>query len=197
MALTDVLELLRSADDREITNRMLQRTPWIFGNDDIAYAHWKQKLIKTAGALSTAQIFLVGSASVGYSLSPLKPGREFRRGASPAERSDIDVAIVSDRVFSDAWDEIIYRDRNRQLGFTPDRREKIRSDIYSGHVTGATVDPGTGPSRLIRGALAATTVQQPFRGHPARARVYRREVDLIEYHVYSLRSLREKLQVAS
>jgi len=71
----------------------------------------------------------------------------------------------------------------------------MRTDVYWGHITSATVPIGTPPSRQIRGVLAATTGQRPFRGHTAKARVYRRRVDLVGYHVQSLRALRRELGV--
>lgn len=196
MAKTDAVDLLRSGSNLEIARKMLTGVPWIFSGDASAFAAWRSDVAASSSALSAEGVFLVGSSTFGYSLAPGKAGREFRRDPEPT-RSDIDIALVSARLFTDAWNLLIDRDRKRMLGGSRDSREKIRLDIYSGYVRGGIIPLGTSASRLVRDALAVTTNRPPFRGHPASARVYRREEDLVEYQIFSLGALRQELKVPS
>jgi predicted nucleotidyltransferase len=50
--------------------------------------------------LQTAEVIVVGSSKLGFSISPAKRYRHF------GEESDIDVAIVSDRLFSEIWQDV-------------------------------------------------------------------------------------------
>lgn len=195
MARQDALTLLDSATDAQIATRMLTRTPWIFSGDLAAFALWRAAVAEEA-ACTPEGVYVVGSSVFGYSLSPLKAGRDFRRGGRPGDRSDIDVVIVSDVLFDDAWNALRIGDANRSLHGTRETRDRLRTDVYWGFVGNTNVPAGTGPARMLRGAMAATTARPPFRGHTAKARVYRRHDDVIDYHVQSLRSLRKELAVS-
>lgn len=50
--------------------------------------------------LQRAEVVVVGSSRLGFSISPDKRFRHF------GEESDIDVAIISDRLFSEIWQEV-------------------------------------------------------------------------------------------
>jgi hypothetical protein len=195
MAREDAVNLLTSTTDLAITERMFGETPWIFERDVGAFNEWRQD-VADATACEAEGVYVVGSAMFGYSLSPDKPGRPFRRGGfNQHERSDIDVVIVSGRLFADTWDALLHADKAGLLGGTPAGRDKVRTDLYWGHITNTTVPGGTPPARSLRVAMSATTSRAPFRGHVAKARVYRRREDVVNYHVQSLRELRRTLRV--
>jgi hypothetical protein len=79
-------------------------------------------------------IHIVGSAATGYSLSPLKPGRPFRKPGVSGPASDIDVALVNQGLFDHAWETILTHDRSRRLQMSYDARAKTRTDVYWGVV---------------------------------------------------------------
>jgi len=194
MSRSALMTLLATASDTEIVRQLLGSTPWIFRGDTTAFATWRSDAAKAAGC-SADGVFVVGSSVFGYSLSPYKPGRPFREhNASSGDVSDIDMAIVSERLFAEAWDAVRGFDRHRALASTREGRAKIRTDVYWGYVSGITLPSGCAPAVVVRGALARTTSQVPFRGHPAKARIYRRKNDLSDYHVESVRALRKSLE---
>jgi hypothetical protein len=195
MGREDAVTLVGSWTDAQITKRMFTQTPWIFSDDSAGFSAWRLA-VSEAAACSPNGVFVVGSCSFGYSLSPLKPGRAFRRGARFDERSDIDVVIVSKLLFDAAWDAVRHSDAIGTLAGTREGRDKVRTDVYWGYVGNANVPSGTGPARTLRGAMGATTSRAPFRGHVAKARVYRHYDDLVGYHLQSLRALRKELSVA-
>ncbi|MGG5331047.1 hypothetical protein [Enterococcus sp. AZ163] len=62
--------------------------------------------------ISDEDYLIVGSAKIGFSLSPRKNFREFGQLIESHGESDIDIAIVSDRLFADLWEafkELTYR----------------------------------------------------------------------------------------
>jgi hypothetical protein len=180
-------------NDEFVDREILSRRPWIFGSDE-EYTAW---CAAVSGALEIQgqYIRIVGSAATGYSLSPLKAGRPFRR-LDEGRASDIDVAFMNDELFEDAWNTIVAFDRQRRLGWmSTDERTKTRVDIYWGVVAHKNLPINTDPARRILTAVSVATRMPPIRGHIVRCRVYRREEDLRAYHVVSLRQLRAELEV--
>jgi hypothetical protein len=182
----------RSDDESFVQERLLGATPWIFHERHATYETWRTELGRVSG-LPGKLLFIVGSAAVGYSLSPLKPGRPFRALAVLGDASDIDLAAVSAELFLSAWDTIVAQDQRRVLRLTRDDVQRMRQDIYWGYILDRHLPANTEPSRAIRRIIAEVGRTPPFRGHRVRVRVYRRLTDLKAYHVYSLRSLRRTL----
>lgn len=187
--------------------QVLDAVPWIFRGDVDLYRAWKQDVADAAGVTSDA-IVLVGSAAVGYSLSPFKAGRDFRPvldGEDPP--SDIDVAVIDSDLFTKAWNDLVRSDRHRSLwrivgrsggrATIPEAIAKMRQDVYFGAVASNYALPGSESASRVRTLLSAVTRRNPFRGHPPRARLYRRRDDLLAYHEQSLRQLLDTLKQGS
>lgn len=173
--------------------RLFVALPWIFGDEAASFDAWRAAAAKTAG-LSPESFVMVGSAAVGYSLSPRKPGRPFRPARGDERPSDIDIAIVAPELFTTAWDMLVYSDRRRTLRRPWEDREKLRRDVYWGTISDFNVLPGTDAARMLRLIGAATSRQPRLLGHPPRIRIYRRREDLREYHENSLRDLVRQLK---
>ena len=75
---------------------IIEKVPFIFGDNLEQYIKWKEILATKIGVDSKAIVF-IGSASVGFSLNPENNLRAF------TERSDIDVAIISQHYFDISW----------------------------------------------------------------------------------------------
>jgi hypothetical protein len=172
---------------------MLTQTPWIFGGDAAGFASWRADIAHDT-ACKPEDVYVVGSSVFGYSLSPTKAGRAFRHGSAREPPSDIDIVIVSEMLFEESWHVLRRAEILNLIAPTRGERDKIRTDIYWGYVANVTVPPNTGVARAFRRAMAKTTSRVPFRGHPAKARVYRHYDDVLSYHTHSLRDLRRELQ---
>jgi len=97
----ELIARLRSANSRTVADEiLLHGVPFVFRDDPSEFEALKAHL---AGRLAVpaAQIFVVGSAQVGYSLAPHK----FR--APLTDASDIDVVVVSAERFDQAWHSMI------------------------------------------------------------------------------------------
>lgn len=173
------------------------RVPWIFGADQNLFSEWRRDAAAALGVGPEA-LFIVGSAATGFSLSPLKPARAFRRVVPDqpfAYASDIDIAVVDEELFTRAWDTVLQYDRRRLLykvfrgSLSSEGIGKIRQDIYFGCVSDAHTIIGTPPAQRLRALVSLTSRTSPFLGHRARARLYRRHEDLVSYHEQSLRQL--------
>jgi hypothetical protein len=78
------------------SKHIIDRLPHIFRGDIESFRQWRWKLAQLID-VDPANITIVGSAGVGFSMNPHKGFRAF----SP--RSDVDVAIISEYHFATAW----------------------------------------------------------------------------------------------
>ena len=194
MTKDELMKLLARRDNDEFVDaELLNRRPWIF-EADAEYHSWC-KSVADALKIEKEHIHIVGSAATGYSLSPLKPGRPFRRLGSSQRASDIDLAITSEDLFEESWNTIVSFDRRHSLEMAREEREKMRTDIYWGLVGQRSLPTNTHSARRILTALSIATRTPPIRGHVVRCRIYRRKDDLRAYHVNSLRQLRAQLEL--
>jgi hypothetical protein len=194
MTKDELKQLLASRDNDEfIDAELLNRRPWIFGAD-AEHNSWCTSVADVL-EIEKDHIHIVGSAATGFSLSPLKPGRPFRKLGSHARASDIDLAITSKELFEEAWNTIVSLDRRLSLGIAKEEREKMRTDVYWGLVAQRSLPANTVSARRLLTAVSVATKTPPIRGHVIRCRVYRRKDDLKAYHVSSLRQLRAELDV--
>lgn len=195
MTIDELRVLLDAYSEAEfVDNQLLLRRPWIFETDDI-YDTWRRSVAATLGIVSE-NVRIVGSAATGFSLSPLKPGRPFRRTSSlDRAPSDIDVAVIDPSLFDLSWNTIVLFDRRRSLGGTDEGRNRIRVNVYWGLVGQRDLPWNTEPARVLLQAMVTAQRSAPIRGHQVRGRIYRRIEDLRAYHISSLRQLRAQLSV--
>lgn len=75
---------------------IIEKVPYIFLGNFEHYIKWKEQLAAKIGVDGKAIVF-TGSSSVGFSLNPDKNLRAF------TDKSDIDVAIISQHYFDLSW----------------------------------------------------------------------------------------------
>lgn len=185
-----------------VETEVFRPVPWIFKGDAGLFEEWQQRIAAIAD-LDSNKVFLVGSASTGYSLSPYNPGRDFRKSGIRGMRpSDIDMAIVDERMFVDLWEVMLSLDRRFRLlqvlgqpgDLRGDELERTRRNVYWGTISHNCAPLGTHASRQFLQLFAATSRQKPFLGHSPKARVYRRQEDLLAYHEQSVKKLVRNLE---
>lgn len=202
-----LLGLIRSARSRRafVERDLLDGVPWVFDGDEDQFAIWRRRA-SSAGGFSVENVYIVGSAATGYSLSPRKAGREFRKlTPSQSRSSDIDIAVVDAELFTGIWDSIVKSDRGRRMcrhlamvmppGFDPIAAlDDVRLNIYRGIVGDRQSSVDSDARRRLRMMRSATTGMEPFLGYPVRMRIYRRREDLVAYHEQSLWALEKALE---
>jgi hypothetical protein len=177
-----------SADDFA-SRLVLDRVPWLF-LDRRQYIDWKTSLAIEL-ELDPYMLLVVGSAGLGFSLSPFKRFAEFR------PRSDIDVAAVSERHFDEAWRWL------RDLG--PENlpeRDELEQEMFKWHRRNLVFDGAIATERLLprlpfgdkwMSALGHAANREPTVGRQIKVRIYRDFESLRKYHVANIRNLKLEL----
>ena len=182
-------DLLDKGPEMVVSLWLLEKVPCLFNNDYELYITWKMTLAKKLG-IDIASILLVGSGCVGISLNPDKNYKLFD------STSDIDVAIVSDYYFSEAWKCL------RNLGsriYTLQQREKqiveehVRKYIYWGTITTDWILPLFPFNKIWQQALSEMAKVHPTENREIKIRLYKDFESLRGYHINHFRNIRNSL----
>ncbi len=87
--------------EKIIDKYLLFGTPYIFKDDENKFYELKNKIAEFLG-VSQTNIFVIGSAKLGFSIAPQKRYQHFN------EESDIDIAIIDANLFIRYW-KILYK----------------------------------------------------------------------------------------
>ena len=175
-----------SADDFA-SRHVLERVPWLF-SDRRQYIGWKANLAIEL-ELDPYMLLVVGSACLGFSLSPFKRFTEF------GSRSDIDVAAVSERHFDAAWRWL------RELENVSER-DALEQEMFRWHRRSLVFDGAIATERLLSrlpfggkwmSALGHAGNREPTLGRKINVRIYRDFESLRKYHVSNIRKLKLEL----
>ena len=122
---------------------------------------------------------LVGSAKLGYSLSPTKCLKPFEN-----ETSDIDIALVSDKLYSFYWEKL--RERKAFKIYSKYFYQQLTNSVFRGYID----------EKFLSGIDDIRTVWQDMKAptnkslqdklsviHPINYRIYRSWEDLEEYQL--------------
>ncbi|WP_018952515.1 hypothetical protein [Thioalkalivibrio sulfidiphilus] len=166
---------------------VIDRTPHIFGNDQKGYVDWKSQLASKIEVDGRA-ITIIGSACVGFSLSPLKNLRDFD------DSSDIDIAIISAYHFDVAWRCVrsfgpkVHSLSNKQRASLEDHKKRL---IYWGTFDTKHLLPKLPFGKKWFEAFEKMTTIAPTQDRDINARVYRDFESLSAYHTNNIKKLRE------
>lgn len=136
---------------------------------------------------------MVGSAKTGYSLSPKKVLQPFHNEDFGKESSDIDIAIVSERLFAYFWDKL----RQTRGIYNQYYYRFITGSIFRGYINDKNLqkidnireewDDMISPINLM--------LQDKLRfEHPITYRIYRSWDDLEEYQMLGINKARIALE---
>ena len=203
--------VLRTAFDSisagTLAQELFSGEPWIFGEDKYVLSdlqeHMRRELKDRA-----ATLYVAGSAATGFSLSPVKFGRPFSRN------SDLDLVVVSPRLFDRSW-RAVRRWAHPRRGGLPTReadwlRKRVDEVFWGWSVPNEVVLESRlkQPQRLTElrnlnylWTAALRSVSAEFAGaevakHTAKARLYRSVNAAYDYHADSLRRVKKTLQTS-
>jgi hypothetical protein len=175
-------------------------TPYVFESNPEVWTHARSQL---AASLTSCEdnIYIVGSAKMGYSLAPRKFGRPF------APESDIDVVVIDSNLYDTMWTSILrwhYRRRHR----LPPRDRKWdterREGLYWGYLDPSRLhyDGLTRPAPLRAARKVSTAWFSAFKSlglipelaeRNLGGRLYRSLTHAILYHDHGLREIRRSM----
>ncbi len=154
-----------------------------------------REIVSNSFNVSFYSVKMVGSAKVGFSLSPKKDFKSFGAGDMLGNYSDIDIAIVSDQLYNDYWQN--FRDScNQNYNFpSPRLFERVSSSIYKGFINDKDIReiPEMRKKWDEKADAATANLQRRLLiTHPITYRLYRNWNDLQEYQLNGIRALKNK-----
>jgi hypothetical protein len=177
-------ELKRLSPEEFVNYHVLDRVPWIFSGRD-QYIGWKTALAVDL-SVDPFAIHIVGSACLGFSLSPHKNFRSFHSA------SDIDIAVVSSQHFDSAWRWL------RNLGPLDSlTKGSFEEDMFKWHRKNLVFEGTIATDRLLghlpfgpswRRALGKAAQREPTVDREIKARIYRDFESLREYQIRSAKA---------
>ena len=137
---------------------------------------------------------IVGSAKTGFSLSPIKIFTPFHDASDEIPASDIDIALVSDRLYHYWWGEIR---KNRRI-YYPEYQfvlEALSKSVFKGFIN--EKDICKLPEFRIEWHKIADSTNRELQDslgfvHPISYRIYRSWEDLEEYQLYSIKKAKKQ-----
>ena len=136
---------------------------------------------------------IVGSAKIGYSLSPNKLFIPFHDGNSKETSSDIDIAIVSERLFQRFWDKLrkVHGIWNRYY------YDQLTRSIFRGYINDKELMKIEGIREEWNEMISPINVSLQDRLgfiHPITYRLYRYWDDLEDYQLYGISKAKKSLE---
>ena len=131
-----------------ITKWILESTPYVFKDKETEYIRWRE-FIADKLKIDPCNIYITGSAALGFSLNPTNSLRKF------SARSDIDVSIVSSHFFDVAGYDLLHEKRSnltpKMQNALDDHRNRL---IYWGTIATDKILPllsfGAGWDKIIQ-----------------------------------------------
>ncbi|MFA5385125.1 MAG: hypothetical protein WC364_10755 [Eubacteriales bacterium] len=156
-----------------------------------ALDHFKE-IVSDNLLVSFHSAHIVGSAKIGYSLSPRKPFKPFHEENGSSSSSDIDVAIISTQLFNKFWQRLRQTYKTQYIA----NYERITSTIFQGYINETDITSIS----VIRSEWAElfSPITKGLQDelniiHPITYRIYRSWEDLEQYQISGLIKLKQKL----
>lgn len=183
------IEIIKEKNSNEfISYYLFESIPFIF-SDVNQYIGWKNVLSEEL-ELDNADIKVIGSAALGYSLNPEKKFKMFD------ESSDIDIALISPYYFDIAWR--FMRDIKPSLFYKLNGRARYeischrKKYIYWGTIATDKILVYLPFARKFNGAIEKLSFIEPTKNYDINFRIYK---DFTSLRLYQRNNL-EKLQSA-
>lgn len=153
-----------------------------------------KEIVSTKLNINFHNVQIVGSAKVGYSLSPTKLFSPFHDEYPDKPSSDIDIAIISDYLYKKYWDELrhVKKIRYQQKYFN-----HLTASIFRGYINEKDLLMVDGLREEWQELIRPINVSlQDTLGfvHPITYRLYRSWDDLEEYQIVGISKARRSLE---
>ncbi len=187
----ELIGRLAGEDYRPLVDAYILRgTPYVFKESPVRYDTLRHELSRYLDVRET-NLVLVGSARTGFSLSPDNFGRPFR------DDSDLDMAVVSARLFDSVWLDLLHLTPRRRAALT-DQVEKYVQE----HRTYRIFYGRAEPHRLVGAATLTGKWFKAFRSvgripelsrHQIHGMLFRTWEHAKLYYIYGLRQVTAQL----
>lgn len=185
-----VRDFLSSEPAGFTASAIINDNPWLCEQIGVDFEDISRLALKSAARPPKAKLKLIGSAAVGFSLNPENPGRPFQVLKGGINPSDLDLALVDEDLFVESWNEVVAHEVVMGPSFLNDNK---RARIYWGRLDQWMVPRRSKPRTQMRRVLDSIRRSTQLYGYPATIRVYRREIDLINYLTHHIRILKREV----
>jgi hypothetical protein len=181
-----ITELLSKPPELIASVWIIDRIPLLFCDDRERYASWRYQLAKGLG-VDPSSLVVTGSGAFGVSLNPNKNYRIFDAS------SDIDVAVISDYHFTNAWRTL--RNLGAEIHSFPQVTKQSVKEHVSRYIYWGTVATDRILHLLSFGKEWSEIIEKmqhisPTDGRTIKVRIYRDFDSLRAYQVNNLKNLR-------
>lgn len=153
-----------------------------------------KEIVSTKLNINFHNVQIVGSAKVGYSLSPEKLFTPFHDERPDKPSSDIDIAIISERLYQKFWDELRHV---KKIRYMQTYYNHLTESIFRGYINEKDLlkvqDLRIEWEELTRPINVMLQDELGF-VHPITYRVYRSWDDLEEYQIIGISKARCSLE---
>ncbi|GBL01804.1 hypothetical protein [Vibrio harveyi] len=181
-------ELLTERPDLIVSTWILNRVPVPFDGNLKSYEMWRIKLASKL-KVDPSEVIITGSASFGVSLNPNKNYRFFD------DKSDIDVAIISEYFFNTSW-RALRNMGNKRHSMSPAAKQSVKDHvnkyIYWGTIATDKLLPYLPFSKEWQEALDDMALEPETRGREIKARIYKDFDSLRSYQANNVKNLRNE-----
>lgn len=186
-------------------NHIVKSHNWYFSNylhvppdEIIDKMDYFKEIVSSNLNINFHSLQIVGSAKTGYSLSPKKVLRPFHSGTSTEKSSDIDIAIVSEKLYLKFWGELRCSIRcSKGIRYKQHYYNHLTASIFRGYINDKDLLQIEGPCEEW-GAMVKPInfLLQDNLGfeHPITYRLYRNWDDLEEYQIIGISKARAALE---
>ena len=184
--------MLRSRNfDHLLDDHLFAGLPYFFADEPKIHRQMVNELSRGLH-VPKEDICLVGSARIGFSLSPYKFGQPF------GQFSDLDIIVVSSTLFDSSWMDILTNRHTPWYSLLQVTRERLqehreRHHIYNGWITPQFVAEALGIGERWVTTFNGLSHIPSLSSRHISSRLYRSWDHARLYHRWSLRQLRNKL----
>lgn len=153
-----------------------------------------KELVSSNFRINFHNLQIVGSAKTGYSLSPQKVLRPFHSQDQNIKSSDIDIAIISERLFLEFWRLLR---KTKEIRHNQYYYNRITASIFRGYINDKDLlrikDVSQRWDEIVRPLNFSLQDKLGFE-HPITYRLYRNWDDLEEYQIIGISKARAALE---
>lgn len=172
-----------------IEKHILHNKPFFFKSNLDLYFEIK-KCISNKFEIPITNIYLVGSGQLGFSLNPKKNYRDFlsEEDGSGNEPSDLDIAIISEKLFNKVWDEIC---DFRLSDFPFDDKNKTLYFDFEKYLFKGWIRPDKFPFEfsMKKDWFGFFNSLNPYVGRKVNGGIFRNETSFLKYYKRSINEL--------